>query len=120
MESTMQQVTIPKSEFVTRVTTNRDAHKAQFIEAMAGYKAKALEWLKDQAEKVEKGESIPFCDLPIPKSHLSDYERALLMVQLSVEDQVVLEGREFAQFIMDEWDWKRDFAATSAMYGASR
>ena len=38
------------------------------------------------------------------------------MLELSVDDVITLSETEFDQLVMDEWNWKQSFVATSSFY----
>jgi hypothetical protein len=38
------------------------------------------------------------------------------MLELSVDEVLEVEEDVFNQLVLDEWGWKHNFAATSAMY----
>jgi hypothetical protein len=52
-----------------------------------------------------------------PISHIDDYNKALRMAELSVDDVIELDEREFSKFVMDEWAWKQEFEMTKTLYG---
>ena len=58
--------------------------------------------------------------LPVPSlDHSSDYERAIAMLEWEVEDKIVLEQYEFAQLVLDDWQWKSAVVMSNNFYTAS-
>ena len=45
-----------------------------------------------------------------------NYTRAIRMLELSVEDVIEIEEHIFNQLVLDEWGWKQQFTAMSALY----
>jgi hypothetical protein len=56
--------------------------------------------------------------LAVPSHHLKDYDRALKMLDMSVEEEVILTAIEFSQYIADKWSWKASFDSTGMAYNA--
>lgn len=44
-------------------------------------------------------------NLAEPVDHTSDYERVIMMLEMSVDDTVVLNAGEFDQYVRDVWSW---------------
>ncbi|MBO9492129.1 hypothetical protein J7384_17335 [Endozoicomonas sp. G2_1] len=55
--------------------------------------------------------------LPIPTSHVADYERAIKMVELTVDPIIELSEAQFDKLVMDNWHWKNEFLRTTSVYG---
>jgi hypothetical protein len=57
--------------------------------------------------------------IPRPEDHTADYNRAIKMIEMHEGDTITLGEDEFAQLVMDDWAWKRQFLDSSAMYSLS-
>lgn len=113
----MNKVTVRKDEFIQRVQANRDKHRATFEKALEGYKALMLRELEHRIHDLKRGRRIDrYIRLDEPEDHTDDYDRVLEMARMSVEDTIDLTGQDFAMYVMDQWSWKHDFEATTAMY----
>lgn len=110
-------VVVQKDKLVETLTTNRDAHRAIFEEALEGYKTRSVELLEEHIERIKKGKVERIVvSLPVPEDHTDDYDRALTSLEWSIFDEVELSMREFDQYVRDNWSWKNEFTATTAMY----
>lgn len=136
----MQQVTVNRLELIAKVKENRETHAKTFREARDGFhgvvKAALNKWdnalnhpMQDRQDPTllgrRPGEPELFCEavseigrLREPQCHLEEYDRALAMLGMSVDETITLQVHEFQQLVMDEWCWKQDFMRTSATYGA--
>jgi hypothetical protein len=56
---------------------------------------------------------------PAPVSYADSYNRAIRMLELSVDTVIELEEQIFNQLVLDEWSWKRTFVANATMYKSS-
>jgi len=54
-----------------------------------------------------------------PMNQTPEYDQAIRMLEMSVEDEVELTAGEFSQFVMDRWHWKQQFSATNSAYIAA-
>lgn len=123
----MKKVTVRVAELIEKIAANRSKHIAEYKEACADYKQDALEEvekavsrLRDAIEGLQDGEMMRLAgvsfSLPYPENHEEDYDQAITMLQMSVDDQIEIEAEEFAQYAMDRWDWRGRFDAIRMSY----
>lgn len=117
----MKSINVHRLTLIDKVTANRDKHVADHKEALVGWREKMLEALATAFSDLSAGQDIEPTKLlghPKPVSHQDEYERAIRMLSLSVDETVVLEENDFRQLVDDEWAWKHAFLATKAIYGS--
>lgn len=116
----MNSVKINRDELLKIVTENRSKHIADYEESVTDYKAAAIKLAESNLELVKTGdlkEIVKFKSLPAaPVSHEKEYNRAIRMLELSVETVIEIEEDVFNQLVLDEWGWKNAFVAASTMY----
>lgn len=126
----MKEVKVSKNALANILLSNKKKHVAEYLEAVEEYKVAALEAiakgvakLNAQIEAVkamtpQTVEHIRWTSvtLPIPVSHEAEYNRAIRMVEMSVDEEIVLSEKEFTKYVLDEWDWKSDFENTKMSY----
>ena len=116
----MRSVKMNKTELLEIVRQNKTKHVTEYEEAVVDYKALAVKVAKDNLklansgdlEKIKETKSMP----TPPTSYENDYQRAIRMLELSVEDIIELEDDVFNQLVLDEWSWKRHFTVSNATY----
>lgn len=115
----MQQVTVERTELLTKVRENRDKHKTDYDSAVETYRVEAKAALREQVKNIDKGEpfSLTF-KLPEPREFLDEYDRAIAMLEMSVDDHVKLSEDEFDNLVQDNWPWAHQFAAATSIYNA--
>jgi len=115
----MKTITVSKEDLKSALVKNRTAHVKDFNLATENY------WLRAEAEverllRRVKGKRVDnnelFINLQKPESHETDYDTALEMLEWHMSDTIEVSQTEFKQFIQDEWQWKRNFAATTQFY----
>lgn len=137
MESYLE-MEFSRSELIEKLKQNREAHKAEFAEAMKGYylevveeAEKLIDSLTDVKNLAERGElpeseAMPgqkvdfdknfYLRAQKPISYETDYDRAITMLEMSKSDMIDLGEEGFARYVMDEWEWKDSFSATNSLY----
>jgi hypothetical protein len=106
-----------KHNLLEKIRSNRDKHKRIFNEAIEGYRKKAIEELDERIEKLKAGQSVDlFISLPQPQDYTRDYNRVIAMISENLFDEIELTEAEFAQYVLDDWQWKRDFLSVSNTY----
>ena len=55
-------------------------------------------------------------DLGPPIDQTKEYDRAVRMLELAVDENIELTEVQFANYVMDEWQWSQHFMAMNAMY----
>jgi hypothetical protein len=115
----MKEVTVNKQELLTILRQNRADHRAIFEEALDGFARTAERLLQQRLDLLRAGQRRTVqVILPVPEDHTTDYDRAIKMVEMSVGDTLTLAERDFAQYVMDDWGWQREFISNS--YGSTR
>ena len=106
----MEKIRVSKQELLTIVTENREKHKKEYLEAIKAYRVKAADQLTLELQKIVAGEKFQITfDLVKPESHEKEYDLAIKMLNMSVDEVVEIEYNEFNELVNDEWNWKRHF-----------
>lgn len=116
----MNSVKMNRKELLKIVKDNQKKHVADYEEAVADYKVAVVKLVKGhlklantaEMDQIAKIKSIP----QAPSNYSDNYGRAIRMLELSVDDVIELEEHIFNQLVLDEWGWKQNFVAQSALY----
>lgn len=116
----MRSVKLNKTELLGIVRENKSKHLRDYDEAVKDYKEAARNIVNYNVGKINEGtlESIAKCKtIPAPpKSYEDEYSRAIRMLELSVETEIDLDADVFNQLVLDEWNWKNQFALMASTY----
>lgn len=122
-ENRLSAVTVSVYDLIEQVKANRETHKHAFDHAMRGFRVVAEAELEKRIVDISKGRILNLkFTLPLPEDHTADYDRVLQMLKMTYDagqQLIVLDELEQAQYVMDDWAWKRAFAATSTFYQGS-
>jgi len=116
----MRSVKINKGELLQIVRDNQKKHIKEYDESVKDYKKAALKVAKEHVELAKTGDLDQIAKIRAmpqrPTSYEDSYNRAIRMLELSVEDIIELEEDVFNQLVLDEWTWKHNFVASGALY----
>ena len=113
-------VRIGKALVIATLGKNRDQHRRIFFEALAGFKKRAQRELEGMITKLKADELIePYWGRTIPKDHTRDYDRVIAMVDAAEDEEIEMNETDFAHFMLDRWDWSREWLKTSSQYSES-
>jgi len=115
----MKQVTVNKKDLLEKLKENRKLHKKLVWEAQEGFKIAAKKKLEQLLEKVNKNEMVDFrklYELDQPMDQTKEYDRAIEMLEMEVNETVVVTANEFRSFVQDNWDWTDSMLLSNTKY----
>lgn len=111
------QIKVNKMELVDILRKNREIHASIYQTAIEKYRELSLTWFNNAVDVLKAGGEPPrTLPYPIPEEHTEDFDRAIKMMQMDVNDELDLEEHEFRQYVDNEWGWARSFLANSGSY----
>ena len=114
----MKNVKMEKIKLIEILKTNMEVHVREYNEMMEIYMTQAIIKAKEMVKDLENGDTNTSLSVQLEKPRNSEksYQNALEMLDYEIDDNVVLEAREFKQLVKDEWDFSRSFAMSKAAY----
>lgn len=113
----LNQVKVERDRLLSTLQENRAKHVEEYTTAVEQYRVEAEKALRKRALEVRDGKTLKTAiDLPEPRSFEEEYDRAIAMVEWSTEPQIELDEQDFRAFVLDEWNWRGHFAATTSLY----
>ena len=111
---------IGKQDLLEIIKENKGKHRDIFLKAIDGYRSEAVNLLERMIIKLKKGKTVDqFINLPVPVDHTLEYDRIIRMIELDTRNEITLGENEFAQYVMDDWQWKREWVGTVSNYTAA-
>ncbi len=126
-EATMRESRVPKEGLLKKIKENRRKHVEEYEESVQGYKEAALQAIDEATQQLKRrvGElkegqvvrlhAVQF-NLQVPENHSKDYDRAIAMLEMSIDNEITIKADEFSRYVMDDWEWKEDFRNVQATY----
>ena len=116
----MREVVIKREALLQKLHENRDRHRAVFLEATEGFRVKAIALLEQALSDAKAGRRVRASyRLQQPVDQTREYDRTILMLEMSVDDTVKLTSQEFEAYVMDRWAWKHQFLLANSAYSVS-
>jgi hypothetical protein len=116
----MRTVNVNKETLLKTVRENKEKHIKAYQEGLADYGVvikKVAEKNVERAKSFDGKEAVQFRSYPsFPLSYEKEYDRAIAMLEFSVDTTIELEQQIFNQLVLDEWQWKMSFDATNSSY----
>jgi hypothetical protein len=108
-----------KSKLLAILRTNRNEHRYIFLKAQKAYRQRAIEVLDQQLKLARTGAPFTLAEivqLAAPEDHTGDYDRAIKMLEFSVDKTVVLSATDFSCLVQDKWAWSQQWACSNINY----
>lgn len=116
----MRSVKLNKKDLLKIVIENKGKHVAAYNESVEDYKTAAVKLASEHVELAKTGELNKIARIKAmpaaPVSYEKEYDRAIRMLELSVEKEIEVEEDVFNQLVLDEWHWKNQFIASASLY----
>lgn len=108
--------------------TKIDERKKKFYAQLEEFTADAEREFGRVTQKIANKEELPnriqlqvmnidtSLGLVYPEDHSNDYERAIRMMQSSVFDKVKLSVDEYDAYVLNNWEWKKNFLLSNSFY----
>lgn len=116
----MKSIKVKRSELLSALQENREKHRTIFLEAQVGYREQAIKELDAMLAEAKAGKRIRrSVMLTEPQDQTADYDRAIRMMEMSQDELIELSETDFAQYVLDDWQWKRQFLHSNRAYSAT-
>jgi hypothetical protein len=117
----MKPITVDKKWLLEKMMENRSNHREVFEAALDGYITHGTLLLEQKKQALLAGKNPEIhISLDRPTDHTRDYDRVIGMVTAHQGDTFELAEQDYAQYVDDDWSWKRQWARTSNSYAAGK
>ena len=91
-----EKIKVNKTELLSILESNRSKHRQIFEEACDGYQRAVIKELEAQLKRAKEGiRRSMFINIPAPVDQTKEYDRAIAMLKMSVEQEVFLSEQDF-------------------------
>lgn len=116
-----KQITVNKERLIAKLKENLAQHKADYAEAVVGYKIKLLADLEAKHYEVSENSDLAVLEIkPVsfnpPRSYAKEYEDAIIMAEWTEGDTIQLDQTTFKQYVQNEWSWSGSFEVMATSY----
>ena len=100
-----------------KLKSNRIKHHADYENAIKGFKEAVVVGLELALTDAKAGKEYRLVlNEYKPTSYLTQYDRAIAMFEMSIQEEVVLTMQDFTQYVLDIWSWSDNFTAATSKY----
>ena len=111
------EISVNKDELLVKLEENRAKHREIYEEAVVGYRKCVIEMLEERLDEIKDGGKINMSFAVVePQNHTREYDIAIEMVKMAVDDTIELDQHQFQNYVMDEWNWTQNFLYCNANY----
>jgi hypothetical protein len=113
-------VSVNRLETLEAIKKNAENHAKIVAEARAGYLKAAEKALTTRLKELRSGKRLDLgFTLAPPLDQSKVYRTIIKMLEMHQGETVDLDSSQVRAFVMDEWDWKRQFLLSNAAYSAT-
>jgi hypothetical protein len=114
----MDKVKVNKKDLISILKTNRDEHGKKYNEALLGYIMMVETELKKKLKKVRSGEEfdLNFYHLQKPECHVENYNDAIGMLEVSVDEYISISMEDYLKYYKDKWEWHTHWTSQNSGY----
>lgn len=113
----MDYVKVKKDELLSILKKNRAEHREIFEEASERFREEVVKALEERLADARKGKRISLSiNLVQPMDQTREYDQAIQMCQMSVDDVIELSHESFRCYVLDQWHWRDQFIASNSNY----
>ncbi len=115
----MDNVKVKKKELLEILRKNRAEHREIFEEASEAFRAEVIKELDLRLADAKAGKRIKLrIELVQSMDQTEEYDQAIAMCEMSVDDEISLSHDNFRNYVLDKWRWREQFIASNAGYSA--
>lgn len=97
-----REITIKKSDLLTKIKENKENHIKEYDQAVIDYKKEATLQLESQLKAVSEGSLKAHLQLITPVNNSEQYDKVIKMFEWELKDEVTLSQDEFNEYVLDE------------------
>jgi hypothetical protein len=113
----MKTFMVSRHDLLKKLDENKEKHREIFLRAIEKYRELVIQELERSLEDARKGVKIrQYVGLLEPQDHTKDYLRVITALQMETREVIEISEAEFAQYVMDDWAWKQQWASSTLSY----
>lgn len=117
----MHTVKVDKTQLLEKLDGNLQRHRQDYAEAFDGYRERVVTELDKAANEARSGGEVrTYIDLEAPHNHTNEYEKAIAMLNMSVDQVIELDAHQFNCYVLDQWEWKKHAMTVASQYVAKK
>lgn len=114
----LDSVRVDKGELLATIKKNREDHHMLITDLQVKYREMAIIELQKRLDSLRRNNKVDlnFPNLPVPVSHLDEYDSAIRKLEMCVDSTVTLTNQQFETLVQDKWHWLHTILTQSTLY----
>ena len=113
----MESVIVNKTELLAILKQNKFNHLEAYKLAVENYKKALIVKLEEMLAEAKAEKPVNHnIGLSVPVQYTKEYEKAIRMMEMSIEENIVLSEFDFNNYVLDDWNWKGAFRTSNSGY----
>ena len=116
----MKKVKVSVERLLEILKVNKKRHSDAVNELMVAYREKVIEELDKALTAAREGKVI-ITDLNLvrPLNMTKYYDRAIGMLEMTVDTEIDIAQEEYSNYVLDKWHWSSSVLSSSSSYSTS-
>lgn len=115
----METVQMSKTKLIEILKENLKNHISHYNKALEGWEDDYATQMENEVERIGNGtwngEAFLFTESK-PKSYAESYEEMISQLEHDIRDTIELYSTDYRKYVLDKWEWKKQFAASTMKY----
>lgn len=113
------QISVPVEKLLSTLKANRESHIGDYSDAVVEYREQVKEGLSSrlaELDSLQDPKTFLAHNLKCPVTYQHVYDRVIKMLEMTDKESVQINGKQFAEWVEDQWDWSHDFNENTVAY----
>lgn len=97
--------------------SNREQHHHLFEEAWTEYRRRVVTAMEHNLDNARAGGDVQLMiTMRTPEDHTEEYDAVIGLLEMSDDETIELNARDYERFVLDRWEWRRSFKDNTLSY----
>ena len=110
-------INVKRFELIDALNNNKKKHVEDYDDAFKTWKEEVIVKLKELLDKFSSDPKTPLeINLPEPVCFVKEYDIAIGMMELEVNEIIEISEQDSRRFFLDQWSWSQSFLSNTMLY----
>lgn len=110
-------VKVNKELLLLKLRENREIHIKEYKELFEAYQSEAIKGLQKLLKNAKNGNIVTHLQITQPVDYTETYDEIIGMLEMSVDDTFEITQEEYKSYVLNQWNWTRNFNVFKTAYG---
>lgn len=110
-------IKVNKDRLLEILRENRDKHEADYSKAKTGFRKLLEKELEKKLQLCRDGKKVELSfKNQKPTNNLKDYDDVIGMLELSTDEELEIDHKQYKEYVKNEWDWAKHWHTSNSAY----